>query len=325
MQASPLPPWAVALFELAAVFARDASMKVTAGYICMLAHGRLRNSDGRAIVAARSEDVYDISGVLSGGQMAAEAVHVKTSNTKEKKTMLLPIAAWLLGLTGGHWFLGFMEGRREMGLEEMDRDPENILRGEETRVPIFPTGTSRGSPGSTGAKADETTSALRQLCRALGILHLMPKHTSSHSCKYVWLSIAAILGVDPVTQAILGYHVPPGHDSLMLYARRNLAAPMRKLIEVRDGLIDGHIRPDAQKGNEIISDPALRDDIHKQLIDVTGKSFSEWIEVLEGSEAVREDWHTAEDDEVVIRAIADGAVDDDELEEAEEEALEEAA
>ena len=120
-RADPVPMWAVLLFELVAIFAECPFMRATAGYICTLIHARLRSSDGAAIVSATMHEVFGEDLRLIGGMLIPEAVHTNQAglggNTDEKKTMLLPIEAHLVGLSGGHWGVAFFrssEGHRSL-------------------------------------------------------------------------------------------------------------------------------------------------------------------------------------------------------------------
>ena len=93
-RADPIPMWAVFLLELAAVHAASPYVRLTAGYACLLIHGRLRNSDAKCVVHADALSIVDALGHIAGGYWEAVAVGTKTAMSDETTTVLFCCPWW---------------------------------------------------------------------------------------------------------------------------------------------------------------------------------------------------------------------------------------
>ena len=165
------------------------------------------------------------------GYLEAKVTRSKTAYTTERKTMLLPMAAPLLGVSGKHWFRRWQEARLTSG----------VPRGE--GMPLLP------QPAAKGWLRVPTTAAvgadwLRKLLQALGFNQLQTYNIGTHSCKATTLSWMSKAGVDLSSRRLLGYHVDPTTKTCLVYSRDAAAGPLRELEKVLAMIRTGEFSPD---------------------------------------------------------------------------------
>ena len=73
---------------------------------------------------------------------------------------------------------------------------------------------------------------------------------ATHSCKTTLLSEAAKYGIDGRSRRILGYHTASKDKSLIVYSRDEMAGPLRKLVDMINGVKTSRFFPDRTRSKK---------------------------------------------------------------------------
>lgn len=218
--------------------ARD---RVAAGFFLLCAYCRGRYSDIQNL-----ESVVLDEGVGSNepsGYIEGRVRRTKSAYTTELKTMLLPMVAPRLGVSGIDWFSNWQRACIEAGKPKGDG------------VPMLPIPTHNGwarnclGPG-------EAADWLRQLLRAAGIDQDQLSNVGTHSLKTTCLSWAAKYGAPIDVRRHLGYHMASSEKMTLLYSRDAAAAPLRVLEGILLDIRGLKFQPDNTRSGYFVMDAA---------------------------------------------------------------------
>ena len=150
------------------------------------------------------------------GYIESKVTRSKSAYTTERKTMLLPMAAPLIGVSGRNWFAKWQQAKLECA----------VPRGE--GLPLLP------QPAANGwLRIPMTAASGGDWLRKILIAHNFPKDQvdpiGTHSCKATCLSWLAKAGVDLACRRLLGYHVDPSTKTCLVYSRGAVSGPLREL------------------------------------------------------------------------------------------------
>eukprot|EP00435_Cladocopium_sp_Y103_P061868 s616_g23.t1 len=188
-----------------------------AGCFLLCIFMRARFSDMQHMCDILADEV--VVGDQVCGYIEAKVTRSKSSYTTERKTMFLPMAAPLLGLTGKNWFRQWQQARLQGA----------VPRGE--GLPLLPQPAANGwlrVPMSAAMGGDW----LRKILVALGFTDNQTMRIGTHSCKSTCLSWMAKAGADIACRRLLGYHVDPTTKTCLVYSRDAAAGPLRELDKV---------------------------------------------------------------------------------------------
>ena len=173
------------------------------------------------------------------GFVEAQIHRSKSAFNLERKTRYLPMAAPVRGLSDRPWALAWME----------------LIQSE--NLPL-----GKGRPTENGWSSLPVTASvaavwLKNLLRAAGSSVPAAAAYGTHSCKATVLSWVAKAGVARELRAILGYHARGVGGTELVYARDNMAHPLREMDKVLEDIRNnkffpdhtrsGMYRPDAQE------------------------------------------------------------------------------
>lgn len=201
--------------------------RIAAGFFLMLVFGRLRFSDGMQINAMTLDCVF--GGTRPLGYLECTASKTKTSITLERKVRHLPIAIPLVSFADPCWVFTWLELRAKANLEAKEN------------VPLLPAphvdGRWSGLPLQVGSGGDW----LRSL---LNLSQHDANRPATHSCKASLLSMAAKWGMNHGHRRFLGYHSKGSDQSMLVYSRDAMAAPLRSLDDMIAQIRESKFKPD---------------------------------------------------------------------------------
>ena len=168
------------------------------------------------------------------GFIEAKVTRSKTAYTVERKTMFLPMAAPLIGVTGKNWFRQWQQARIL----------SVVPRGDD--LPLLPHPAAKGwlrVPMTAASGGDW----LRKILIALGFGEAQVKDVGTHSCKATCLSWMAKAGADVSCRRLLGYHVDPATKTCLVYSRDAASGPLRELDKTVRMIRAGEFEPDSTR------------------------------------------------------------------------------
>jgi hypothetical protein len=187
-------------------------------------HARLRYSDGQNVVGPLR---------IEGDLLEAGVVKTKTSNRPGRRRRLLTVSACALGVSGLPWAQGWLEVREIMGIGVLSEG-----------TPLMPRPLAGGAWGSQPLSAHFASVWLRRLLAKGAAPDESLDKVSTHSMKATLLSWLAKAGVDVHTRRLLGYHTTSQDEVVLLYSRDGMAAPLRELGSLLEGVSSGRMHPD---------------------------------------------------------------------------------
>ena len=203
--------------------------RIAAGFFLFMVYARARFSDAQAAAAVVLDTVS--SGDTVYGFVEAQIHRSKSAFNLERKTRYLPMAAPVRGLSYRPWALAWME------LIES----ENLPLGKGR--PLLPSPTEKGW-SSLPVTASVAAVWLKNLLRAAGSSVPAAAAYGTHSCKATVLSWVAKAGVARELRAILGYHARGVGGTELVYARDNMAHPLREMDKVLEDIRNNKFFPD---------------------------------------------------------------------------------
>ena len=185
-----------------------------AGCFLLCIYMRARFSDMQHMTDIIADEVH-VNGRLCG-YIESKVTRSKSAYTTERKTMLLPMASPLIGVSGRNWFAKWQQARVECA----------VPRGE--GLPLLP------QPAANGWLRIPMTAAsggdwLRKILHAHNFSREQVDRIGTHSCKATCLSWLAKAGVDLASRRLLGYHVDPATKTCLVYSRDAVSGPLREL------------------------------------------------------------------------------------------------
>ena len=243
--------------------------RIAAGYFLFLIFGRLRLSD--ALYVSRMELDKVGTGNDECGFLEAVAEKTKTSTTLERKVRHLPVVIPLKSFGEPCWVQQWLELRKQQGLvaaKGFPLLPSPVHGGGWAKVPL-----------TVGAAGDWLRSLLKNQDMRDGKYKI-----ATHSCKATLLSQAAKYGIDARSRRILGYHTASKDKSLVIYARDEMSAPLRKLVEMVEAVNTYRFFPDRTRsgyfaksddGDAEQSDEGDNDNLPQESSSETSSSGSE--------------------------------------------------
>lgn len=228
---------------------------VAAGAVLYAVYNRARNSDVARIKAVEL-DVEMADGKCSG-YIDSVAYQLKTSNTREKKTRFVPMAAPATGMIADVvWFANWVEKRRKAGLE--DFPTVNQVTKDRTVDPVFAIKTPKKNLSSRDElsaaewqeqplTADAIAHWMRTILIKIGFAPESVEQISSHGFKATLLSWLAKVGAAKSDRLLLGGHVAAGDMSLLTYSRDALAGPLRVLDNLLKQVRTGEFLPNSSR------------------------------------------------------------------------------
>ena len=220
--------------------------RIGAGFFLFLVYGRLRFSDAQN-VTEMSPDEVAIRG-SSEGFLECLASRTKTSISLERKIRALPIVVPMMCLGAAPWIPVWLDLRARNGLH-LTGDPDDRCllpcpaRGEGwTQQPLT---------------VGQGAAWLRSLLKDSPPPGAVPLGT--HSCKTTLLSWASKRGLPHGPRRILEYHVSSPDNSLVIYSRDAVAAPLRLLCSMLKEVKANVFVPDATRSGMLLEavDPSL--------------------------------------------------------------------
>jgi hypothetical protein len=201
------------------------------------------------------EDIFDDpDGEGLSGYIQANTCRHKTATSAAKRTTFLPMTGPVRSLGNSSWYLSWIRTRKALGLAPVSK-------------PMMPTVLKGGKLGSSALSASEATAWLREL---LGPFEPGVHSPSTHSLKATYLSWSAKWGMSHEHRCTLGYHMQPGHSSLYVYSRDNLAHPLRLMEEMLAAVVEGSFRPDATRSGRFIRKQVPPPDRDEEMLDQAG-------------------------------------------------------
>jgi hypothetical protein len=215
----------VMLLELA-VLSLSGPDQIFAGFLCFLIHTRCRFSDAMASSEPRLD--LDESG---RGFIECDCSHTKTSETKAKRHLLLPLAGLAFGLSDQGWAKTWLEARKSQGLTRMVGC-------------LMPAPGPQGTWTEARLSCSEANVWIKELFKSLG-KDLRDKNVGTHSCKATLLSYCAKAHVPIEQRKLLGYHST--QKSTLEYSRDALAEPLSWLQSVVWAIVANDFSPDCTR------------------------------------------------------------------------------
>ena len=188
-----------------------------AGCFLLCIYMRARFSDMQHMTDIVVDEVNNGGKVC--GYIEAKVTRSKSAYTTERKTMFLPMAAPLIGVSGKDWIRQWQQARMLSA----------VPRGD--GLPLLP------QPAGNGWLRVPMTASmggdwLRKILVALGFDHGQTQNIGTHSCKATCLSWMSKAGVDIASRRLLGYHVDPSTKTCLVYSRDAASGPLRELDKV---------------------------------------------------------------------------------------------
>ena len=233
---------ALACLEIAACHLEDAFLSAAAGFLCLCTYGRLRCSDGNKLSSVAVEETF-VGSCVTKGFLEAAITKSKTSKSKEKQTMFLPVVVPMIGLTGCNWFRAFESSRRALRLADIPGSREDAVDGAE--LCVFPSWRSWLAKSPKPVDAEELGLLLTWILQKCSVPAWMLENIGSHSLKATLLTACGKYPLPVEDRQLLGYHVLRREASVLNYNRDNLAGPIEKLWMVLKSIRAGRFLPDA--------------------------------------------------------------------------------
>ena len=214
--------------------------RIMAGFFLVMVYGRLRFSDAQRISGMKLDVVHRQGRVL--GFLECSAERTKVSVSLESKVRFLPIAVPVQSLINPPWLLVWNELREGQGLS---------CDGKSSAYPVMPSPASGGwskAPVHVTAAGEWLRSLLKDT-ETIGSIRI-----ATHSCKCTLLSWAAKFGIDYDSRRMLGYHSKGSDQSLLVYSRDAMSAPLRLLIDMLDHVADCRFEPDLTRSGILYKD-----------------------------------------------------------------------
>ena len=184
-------------------------------------------------------DEISVDGMVAG-YIESKVTRSKSAYTTERKTMLLPMAAPLIGTSGRNWFRSWQKARLLC----------SVPKG--TEMPLLPQPAANGwlkTPMSAAAGGDW----LRKILMALRFSQTEVQNIGTHSCKATCLSWMAKAGVDLSCRRLLGYHVDPTTKTCLVYSRDAVSGPLRELDRVLKMIRALEFSPDSTRSGYFLN------------------------------------------------------------------------
>ena len=233
---------AMACLEIAACHLEDSFLSAAAGFLCLCLYGRLRCSDGNKLSFVAVEETV-VGSHVTKGFLEAAMTKSKTSKSKEKMTMFLPVVVPMIGLTGNNWYRAFESSRRALNLADIPGSREEAEGSEE--VCVFPSWRSWLAKSPKPVDAEELSLLLTWILQKCLVPDRMLANIGSHSLKATLLTACGKYPLETEDRQLLGYHVLRREASVLNYNRDNLAGPIEKLWTVLKSIRAGRFLPDA--------------------------------------------------------------------------------
>ena len=184
-------------------------------------------------------DEISVDGMVAG-YIESKVTRSKSAYTTERKTMLPPMAAPLIGTSGRNWFRSWQKARLLC----------SVPTG--TDMPLLPQPAANGwlkTPMSAAAGGDW----LRKILMALRFSQTEVQNIGTHSCKATCLSWMAKAGVDLSCRRLLGYHVDPTTKTCLVYSRDAVSGPLRELDRVLKMIRALEFSPDSTRSGYFLN------------------------------------------------------------------------
>ena len=184
-------------------------------------------------------DEISVDGMVAG-YIESKVTRSKSAYTTERKTMLPPMAAPLIGTSGRNWFRSWQKARLLC----------SVPKG--TEMPLLPQPAANGwlkTPMSAAAGGDW----LRKILMALRFSQTEVQNIGTHSCKATCLSWMAKAGVDLSCRRLLGYHVDPTTKTCLVYSRDAVSGPLRELDRVLKMIRALEFSPDSTRSGYFLN------------------------------------------------------------------------
>lgn len=222
----------VQLLEALASGAPNPIDRVFAGHMCFAFYSCARMSDTMWLSSLDVDLDCEGTGFIEG----RTRLH-KTSTTKQRRALLLPLAAPVLGVSSKPWGPAWLKARRDAGLKI------------EAKVPTLAPFGLNGQWCSRRLTTSEATIALRDLLSHAGVSKERVAELTAHSLKSTPLAWAAKYPLSTEHRRMLGHHHAPGLDSVLTYSRDAMAAPLEAFNLMLEAIRDGWFQPDASRAN----------------------------------------------------------------------------
>jgi hypothetical protein len=269
----PIPMVLLGLLEMAACHLAVNELRAQAGFICFLAHSRLRNHEGNLVItwdANASKKRLFLEGNLAGN---------KTGKSKEKKASFLPLVTPLRGVATDEWFPSFVLARERLGLDSLPSEWDGASCAEVPLVLPSPRDPLKA------ISSDEVSGALRAILRGLEVPNGDSACLTSHSCKTTWLTALGKAGADLRSRQLLGFHVPRGETSALNYCADNLAGPIQTMDDCLRAVAAGEFMPDAPR--QLMWPESEAIPLRQQIEQYLNKSLEDIVEAMRGDTFIK--------------------------------------
>lgn len=209
--------------------APDAMDRIAAGFFCAQLHSRARFSD-----LQRSSKIIADFNDAGVGYLEFSSLLVKTSKSKEAKSMFMPFVAPCHGVLSQPWAIHWMRERKAQGLPCEDC------------TFLLPLPGANGQWLNEAASSRFATKWLKSLLISMGQT-VEETDVSTHSLKGTPLSWAAKFGLSFQVRQMLGHHVPGDKMSALTYSRDAQAYPVREYQRVLDSIRSLRFAPDSSR------------------------------------------------------------------------------
>ena len=237
---------AMACLEVAACHLEDAFLRAAAGFLCLCLYGRLRCSDGNKLSFVTIDETT-AGGHVVKGFLEAALTKSKTSKSKEKKTMFLPVVVPMIGLTGLNWYRAFEAARKTLKLPALPGSREEAEGAGD--VCVLPSWRSWVAGAPKPIDADELGLLLTWLLQKCLVPEALLANVGSHSLKATLLTACGKFPLEVEDRQLLGYHVLRREASVLNYNRDNMSGPIAKLWNVIKLIRAGRFVPDAARAD----------------------------------------------------------------------------
>ena len=229
-QAEPLTVLQVKLLHHVVENAQLAYDVVLAGYMLFCVYACCRWSDPQNAVRCQV-DIVDGAGYLELGTKDH-----KMANTEQRKTLIMPLVATCpgLGKLSPCWVDLWITARESLGLKFIT-------------MPTMPTRTNAGTWTTEAMSASEGSSCLRGVLEAYGSKLRVGNKTTSHALKSTGLSWCAKRPIKKDFRRALGHHIDSNDQSVSIYSRDFMFAPLLAFDFLLAEILAGHFCPDSSR------------------------------------------------------------------------------
>ena len=203
LKKDPLTVEQLGMFEFIATNedGNNNQVRIFAGYVCFVAHARLRWSDGQYCNAEPYTDLTDGRGFLE-----AELYHHKNAGRQRVAKRLLPAACVLPGVSGVDWGSAWLSQRLV----------NDMCAGY--GIPTMPAPLADGGWALVPLESDHATSWIRELIGGVENCSVIA-NLGTHSLKATLLSWLAKANCDTSLRRLAGYHVDSSSKMALEYSR----------------------------------------------------------------------------------------------------------